>query len=130
MGQDRVRYLVYSYGRWRAAGFRLINLGPGLIMDGKHVPSGDDKSHSMRLNEEWDRHRCGLPAQAKQGHAFPPGSIGDGYHRAMRLRDQERKAKGSSGPTSRKAQTTGRAPGAGSSPCSAIATQRRSRPSN
>ena len=102
MSNDRIRYLVFINGRWRwrptktmrAVGFRLINLGPGTVVNGRKVPSVEDKTRAMRLNEDWDRCRRGLPARAVAEHAYPPGSVGDAYHRAMRLREQERKAAG------------------------------------
>jgi len=102
MAKDKIRYLVYSYGRWRwqptkamrAAGFRLVNLGPGLVVNGRHIPSADDKARAIHLNDEWDRYRLGLPPSSHQRSAYPPGSVGDGYIRAMKLREQERKAKG------------------------------------
>jgi hypothetical protein len=101
MGQDKVRYLVYSYGRWRwqpgpvvrAAGFHNVNLGPGLIVDGKPVPSAEDKARAIRLNEDWERHRRGLPRKAVEERSYPPGSIGEAYLRVMRLREAERQSR-------------------------------------
>lgn len=101
MGTDKTRYLVFLNGRWRwrptrtmrAAGFRMINLGAGTEIDGRRVPSVDDRTRATQLNEDWDRHRRGLPAKAVASHRYPPGSIGDAYHRAMQLRAAERIAK-------------------------------------
>ena len=100
MGRDRIRYFLFLKGRWRwrptermrAAGFAMINLGPGEVVDGCRVPSPEDARLAMQLNAEWDRYRHGLPPAA--GHRYPPGSIGEGYERAIRLRQTERANKG------------------------------------
>src|SRR5437899_12352681 len=92
MGRDKIRYPVFTYGRWRwcptkkmrAKGFHLVNLGPAL--------TADDKARAVRLNDEWDLVRRAVieaPAQA-----YPVGSIGEGYQRAIKLRGAERKNKG------------------------------------
>ena len=101
MGKDKIRYLVFINGRWRwlptktmrEAGFRLVNLSAGLLLDGERVPSVDDKRQALRLNEDWDRHRRGLPAVAVEAHEYPQGSVGDGYMRALALRETERRQK-------------------------------------
>jgi hypothetical protein len=102
MGKDQIRYLVFVNGRWRwrptkrmrSAGFRLINLGSGQIVDGKRRPSSEDHAQAMRLNQGWDRYRHGLPEPGAAARFYPPGSVGDGFHRTMRLREAERTAKG------------------------------------
>jgi hypothetical protein len=101
MGKDKIRYLCFVNGRWRwrptpkmqAAGFRDIHLGRGHIVDGEPVPLPEDIAKALALNRDWDRHRKGLPPLEAQS-AYPPGSIGDGYERAMRLREAERKNQG------------------------------------
>jgi hypothetical protein len=76
----------------RDAGFRLINLSPGLLLEGERVPAQEDKNRALALNEDWDRHRMGLPALAVEQY-HPKGSIGDNYLRAMALREQDRRRK-------------------------------------
>jgi hypothetical protein len=103
LGRDKIkiRYLYFHFGRWvwrptkrmRADGFHRMRLGPGLIVDGKHVPAPTDVARAIELNGEWDRHRRGLPPEGSR-LGYPPGSIGDGYHRAMAMREKERQAKG------------------------------------
>jgi hypothetical protein len=101
MGTDRIRYLVFVCGRWRwrptktmrAAGFQLINLSKGIVVEGINLPTAEDKNRAIELNEAWDRHRRGLePAAPKP--KYPLGSLGDAYLRAMALREAERKNKG------------------------------------
>jgi hypothetical protein len=102
MGKDKIRYLVFNFGRWRwqpgaalrAAGFRNVKLGPGLIVDGVNVPSAEDKAAAVRLNEDWERHRRGLPPKSAEERAHPPGSIGEAYKRIMQLREAERRSRG------------------------------------
>jgi hypothetical protein len=103
MGSDKikVRYLLFKDGAWRwrptkkmrAAGFAILKLGPGYVVEGKRYPDAADIKRAMEINAEWDRHRRGLPPLAPRPK-YPHGSLGDGYERAMRLREQERKAKG------------------------------------
>jgi len=103
MGHDRlkIRYLVFHFGRWvwrptkamREAGFGRVRLGPGLVINGKRVPSAQDIAKAMDLNQAWDRHRKGLPPAGPR-LGYPIGSIGDGYLRAMAMREKERQAKG------------------------------------
>jgi hypothetical protein len=101
MGKDKIRYLLYKDGRWiwrptktmRRAGFRTIKLGPGLIIDGERVPSPEDAARATALNQDWDRHRRGLPPVSLRAK-YPPGSLGVAYERALLLREAERKAKG------------------------------------
>lgn len=91
MGTDKIRYLVFVSGRWRwrptAAmrrhGFRLTTFGRELM------PA--DVARAITLNREWDRLRRGEEAPARR--AWPKGSIGEGYDRAMALRAEERKAR-------------------------------------
>jgi hypothetical protein len=103
MGSDKIKI---RYVRWRrtawvwspvrkmlAAGFRPVRLSAGYVVDGKRYPSAADIETATRLNQEWDRHRRGLPPLAPRPR-YPAGSIGDGYDRAMALREKERKAKG------------------------------------
>ena len=125
MGNDKMRYLVFINGRWRwrptkamrNGGFRLINLSPGTLVSGKPVPSPDDKMRAIRLNEDWDRHRRGLPARhVAAEHRYPPGSIGEAYHRAISLREQD--------------GTTGHEPGSGSRPYTPTAILKRSHQNN
>lgn len=102
MGKDRIRYLVFVNGRWRwrptkrmrACGFRMINLSPGVLVDGRPRPAPEDTARAIRLNEDWDRARRGQPAVSVEERQYPKGSVGDGYLRAMRLRAAERAAKG------------------------------------
>ena len=102
MGKDQIRYLVFSYGRWRwqptkamrEAGFRLINLGSGIDINGKRAPSASDKARAIEQNEAWDRWRRSLPAGQAVAHRYPHGSVGAGYLRAIALRETERHAKG------------------------------------
>ena len=102
MGDDRIRYLVHVNNRWRwrptarmrAAGFRLITLSRGTIVGGKPAPSAEDKARAIQLNDDWDRYRRGLPPLSGGLHRYPPGSVGEGYHRALQLRKQERANKG------------------------------------
>jgi hypothetical protein len=94
MGHDRIRYLLPVSGRWRwrptktmrAHGFKLINFGKEL--------TAADKLRAIALNEEWDSVRRGVQAEATPSLTYPAGSVGDGYQRAVALREAERKAKG------------------------------------
>ena len=127
MGADRIRYLVFVCDRWRwrptrtmrAAGFRLINLSKGIIVDGENVPTVDDKNRAIELNEAWDRHRRGLEPAAPEAevpdrHPRRRLSAGDA---AAGSRAPQRTA--SSGPRNSTAETTGLARGDGSSRSSA-----------
>src|SRR5262249_11680125 len=58
-----------------------------------NVPSPADVARAIELNTEWDRHRRGLPPAGPR-FGYPVGSIGDCYHRVMRLRESERENKG------------------------------------
>jgi hypothetical protein len=101
MGDDKIRYFLFVNGRWRwrptktmrAAGFRLINMGLGTVVNGKRLATAEDKAQAIRLNESWDRVRRGLPEATTNHRVYPLGSVGDGYFRAMRLRAAERQAK-------------------------------------
>lgn len=101
MGKDKIRYLIFLKGRWRwrptkrmrEAGFQMINLSGGTMVDGRPAPSMVDKARAVRLNEDWDRTRRGLPSAAVEERRYPPGSVGEGYLRAMRLREAGRRAK-------------------------------------
>ncbi len=89
MGTDKIRYLVFLQNRWRwrptkamrAMGFRLITFGPTL--------TEADKIAAIRLNSEWDKARRG--GGGIEAPRFPPGSVGDGYVRAMGMRAEGRR---------------------------------------
>jgi hypothetical protein len=68
----------------RSHGFQLVNFGPELTTS--------DLARAIALNDEWDRVRLGVAPASEE--VFPPGTIGDGYQRAMQLRAAERAAKG------------------------------------
>jgi hypothetical protein len=101
MGHDKIRHLVFHYGRWVwrptkrmcLEGFGRVRLGPGTIVDGKPMPDPADIARAMELNQEWDRHRRGLPPLA-QRLGYPAACIGDGYQRAMAMRAKGREAEG------------------------------------
>lgn len=59
---------------------------------GHPLPSPSDMARAVELNAEWDKVRAGIVTSPKT--IYPAGSVGDGYHRAVRLREAERKAKG------------------------------------
>ena len=102
MGQDKIRYFLFLEGRWRwrptktmrAAGFVMVPMGrggPQLDADGNPAASIADKQRAMELNTEWDAIRRGLqPPRKLDRPSFAPGSVGDGYARAMALRKAER----------------------------------------
>lgn len=103
MGTDKIRYLVYSKGRWRwqptramrAKGFATLNLGAGgpeVDARGRPAASHDDKMTAIRMNRDWDAVRLGLPVQAplRAPVRYPPGSVGDGYYRALAIRKAAR----------------------------------------
>ncbi len=101
MGADKIRYLIFMRNRWRykpskemeAHGFRFLTLGPGHIYNGKPVPSTNDQARAIGLNREWDAIRTSIePASPR--FRYPPGSVGDGYDRAMALRRAEREKNG------------------------------------
>ena len=104
MGEDKIRYLVFVNGRFRwrptktmrQAGFQMVSLSRGHLIEGKHYPAAEDRTRALNLNEEWDRYRRGIPPPPPGAgvHRYPHGSVGDGYHRAMQMREQERKDKG------------------------------------
>lgn len=102
MGSDKVRYFLFINGKWRwrptrvmrKAGFQLVNMGRGEIRDGKPAPSPEDQAKALRLNEDWDRHRMGLPARGVMQNSYPQGSLGEAFERVMRLREAEQHAKG------------------------------------
>lgn len=93
MGADKIRYLVFVNGRWRwrptrtmrAHGFRLISFGPEL--------TSADRAKAIHLNDEWDRVRRGLASEQPQ-RTYPHGSVGDGFRRAVAMRNLDRKEKG------------------------------------
>ena len=123
MGTDKIRYLIFVCGRWRwrptkimrSHGFRLVNFGPELTTS--------DRASAIALNDEWDRVRLGLAPASEE--VFPPGTIGDGYQRAMQSRAAERAAKGIVWTKDQEKRTTGRAPGNGSSQYSVTRLRRK-----
>jgi hypothetical protein len=103
MGHDKIRYLVFSKGRWRwqptaamrAHGFKAIKLssgGPDIDSRGYPRASDQDKAKAVAMNGEWDCARFGLPSQPPAGGSprYPTGSVGDGFYRAMALRKAAR----------------------------------------
>jgi hypothetical protein len=103
MGSDhlKVRYLIFKGGHYvwrpskamRAAGFRPVHFGAGYVVEDVRYPDAADIKRAMDLNAQWDRHRRGLPPLAPRSR-YPARSIGEGYERAMKLREAERKARG------------------------------------
>lgn len=107
LGRDTIRYFLYLNGRWRwrptkamrAQGFGLVTMGrggPGRDANGDPAPSSVDQQRAIELNRAWDKVRAGhAPTPARTTLVkYPPGSVGDGYQRAMSLRKAERLAKG------------------------------------
>lgn len=106
MGQDKLRYFLFLEGRWRwrptktmrAAGFSMVPMGrggPDLDADGNPAPSIADKTRAIELNAEWDAVRLGFQLPRKLDRPiFAQGSVGDGYYRAMALREAERRQRG------------------------------------
>ena len=107
VGKDQVRYFLYLNGRWRwrptkamrTQGFGLVTMGrggPKRDADGHPEASLEDRTRAIVLNDAWDRVRSGqAPAPARTTlMSYPPGSVGDGYQRAMSLRKAERLARG------------------------------------
>ncbi len=100
MGSDKIRYLVYLNGRWRwrptatmrKRGFRLLTLSRGIQIGAINRPTSDDKARAIALNAEWDRLR--IEDQANAPKVYPVGSVGDGYTRSIKLREEERAARG------------------------------------
>ena len=94
MGDDRIRYLLFVSGRWRwrptkamrRHGFKMVNLSQAT------VATAEDKAAAVRLNAEWDLVRTGI--QEVPFKFYPPGSVGEGYERAIKLREAERSSKG------------------------------------
>ena len=90
---DSIRYLLFLNGRWRwrptatmrAKGFKLTTFGREL--------TAADKMRAIALGDEWDRVRRGQSEQANAEPIYPIGSYGDGFQRAMKLREAERVAK-------------------------------------
>jgi hypothetical protein len=71
----------------RAHGFKLVTFGKEL--------TAADKARAIALNDEWDRVRRGIQVAASPSETiYPRGSVGDGYQRAISLRETEREAKG------------------------------------
>jgi hypothetical protein len=104
MGQDKIRYFRFHKGRWlwrpeaymRAYGFQRVNMGhggPGLDLNGHPEASLQDKQRAMQLNAEWDLARKTGQAPSAPSK-YPPGSVGDGYLRAMKARQALRAKNG------------------------------------
>src|SRR5690348_11858721 len=99
MGKDKIRYFLYLNGRWRwrptktmrELGFGLITLGrggPSIDANGNPQASLEDCQRAIELNAAWDRVRAGgteMPAKTTL-KAYPIGSVGYGYQRAMEIR--------------------------------------------
>jgi len=91
IGEDR-RFLILMRGKWRwkpttemmRQGFKFLTFGTELTQA--------DLIRVAALNRQWDA----LRLENKNGvdYGFPPGTVGDGYHRALALRAKERQAKG------------------------------------
>jgi hypothetical protein len=102
MGRDRIRYLVYTYGRWRwrptkamrARGFQQIILSEGIVVNGKNYPSAEAAAAALRLNADWDRVRRGQVELAVEQQRYPRGSVGEAFLRCMAARESERARKG------------------------------------
>src|SRR5579864_7715317 len=107
MGRDKIRYFIYLNGRWRwrptnamrAQGFGLITMGrggPGTDTDGNPESSLEDRQRAIELNRAWDHVRAGHAPQPARTtlSAYPAGSVGEAYQRAMELRKAERLNKG------------------------------------
>jgi hypothetical protein len=107
LGKDQIRYFLYLNGRWRwrptkamrAMGFGLVTMGkggPGTDAGGNPIASSADQQRAIDLNRAWDHTRSGqvqAPARTTL-KAYPVGSVGDGYQRAMALRKAARLARG------------------------------------
>jgi len=106
MGQDNIRYFLFLEGRWRwrptktmrAAGFSMVPMGrggPDRDADGNPAASVEDRKRAIELNAEWDAVRLGFrPPQKLDRPLFAQGSVGDGYQRALALREAERRHRG------------------------------------
>jgi integrase len=103
VGHDeiKIRHLIFHGRRWvwrptkrmREEGFRRVRLSPGLIINGEQTPAPDDIARANALNNEWDQYRRGLLPVGPRP-AYPAGSVGEGYLRALAIRAAEREAKG------------------------------------
>lgn len=107
LDKDQIRYFLYLNGRWRwrptkamrAQGFGLVTMGrggPGRDANGDPAPSSADQQRAIDLNRAWDKVQSGKtsPPARTTLVTYPPGSVGDGYQRAMALRKAERLTKG------------------------------------
>jgi hypothetical protein len=82
----------------RAAGFTMVPMGrggPDRDADGNPAASVEDRKRAIELNAEWDAVRLGFrPPQKLDRPLFAQGSVGDGYQRALALREAERRHRG------------------------------------
>ena len=98
LGGDRIRYFLFINGRWRwrpsakmrANGFRLTTFGRGLVIDGRPIPTLEDKQAAIALNQKWDRVQRGEPLEGIPDKHYPMGSVGHCYQRALAMRAQAR----------------------------------------
>jgi hypothetical protein len=94
MGADKIRHVLFLKNAWRwrptakmrAKGFKMITLGP--------VLDATARARALAANEQWDHLRRGIDATGEPIKMYPHGSVGEGYQRALKLRDAERVAKG------------------------------------
>src|SRR5262245_11550316 len=102
VGRDNLPRYCYLHGptwTWRptkamrVAGFMRIKLGPGITINGVSTMGPMEIARAVELNQTWDRHRHGLTPAAPRSRYFP-GSIGDGYYRAMAMREKDRARNG------------------------------------
>jgi hypothetical protein len=107
VGSDQIRYFLYINGRWRwrptktmrEFGFGLVTMGrggPRQDVDGLPEANLEDRQRAIALNDAWDRVRSGqAPSPARTTlKAYPAGSLGEAYQRAMEIRKAERLQKG------------------------------------
>jgi hypothetical protein len=82
MGHDKIRYLVYSKGRWRwqptramrKHGFQNVKLrkgGPELDSNGYPAANRDYKLKAVEMNVAWDAVMLGSPAPAPHKPVTP-----------------------------------------------------------
>jgi hypothetical protein len=94
MGADKIRHVLFLKNAWRwrptakmrAKGFKMITLGP--------VLDATARARALAAKKQWDHLRRGIDATGEPIKMYPHGSVGEGYQRALKLRDAERVAKG------------------------------------